>query len=242
MTTSANGRAPAVWAHRGASAARPENTIAAFVAAVETGADGVELDVHRSADGHLVVHHDAEHPVLGVLARLALAEIRAGAPDVPTLDEALDACAGIVVNIEVKNLPVDPDYDPDDRAATEVAALVGRRGAHDRVVVSSFNLDTIDRVHAADPAVPTGWLTMGGFDPLEAARIARERGHTAVHPPLSEMLDGRGTKVCERAHELGLRVNTWTVDDPARIVEVARAGVDALITDVPDVALRALGR
>jgi len=239
---SADRPGPAVWAHRGASFARPENTVAAFEAAAAMGADGIELDVHRTADGHLVVHHDADHPTLGVLADLDLATIRAAAPGVPTLEEALDACPGLVVNIEVKNLPVDADYDPDDRAAAAVVALVAGRGIHDRVIVSSFNLDTIDRVRAADPAVPTGWLTMGGFDPPAAARIAADRGHRAVHPPVSEMIDGRGAAVCELAHDLGLRVNTWTVDDPDRIVEVARAGVDAVITDVPDVALRALGR
>lgn len=233
---------PAVWAHRGASTVRPENTVAAFAAAVEMGADGVELDVHRSADGHLVVHHDAEHPRLGVLAHLDLAQIRAGAPEIPTLDEALDACPGIVVNVEVKNLPVDADYDPDERAAAEVVALVSRRGIHDRVIVSSFNLDTIDRVRSTDPRVPTGWLTMGGFDPLEAVDIAADRGHRAVHPLFSELLGDRGTQVCHRAHDLGLRVNTWTVDDPGLLVALAASGVDAVITNVPDVALRALGR
>lgn len=238
----AGGSRPAVWAHRGASAAQPENTVAAFAAARDLGADGVELDVHRSADGHLVVHHDADHPTLGVLARLDLARIRAEAPEVPTLEEALDACGTMTVNIEVKNLPVDPDYDPDDRAAGQVAALVAERGLHGRVIVSSFNLETVDRVRRADPAVPTGLLTMGGFDPLAAVGIAHERGHVAIHPLFTELLDGRGAAVCDRAHELGLAVNTWTVDDPARIVELAEVGVDAVITNVPDVARRALGR
>src|SRR3989442_171546 len=82
-----------------------ENTLEAFTAARSLGADGVELDIHRSADGALVVHHDAAAPGLGVLAEHSLAEIRAVIPSVPTLDEALDTCAGMFVNVEVKNLP-----------------------------------------------------------------------------------------------------------------------------------------
>jgi glycerophosphoryl diester phosphodiesterase len=78
-----------VFAHRGASRAEAENTVAAFRRAKELGADGVELDVHRG----MLVHHDAE-PV---------------PPDAPTLAEALDACAGMVVNVEIKNLQGDAD-------------------------------------------------------------------------------------------------------------------------------------
>ena len=117
---------PMVIAHRGASAAHPENTVAAFVGARDAGADGVELDARRTADGHVIVHHDAQLPDGRVIVELAAAEL----PDhVPSLAEALDACAGMVVNIEIKNWPDDPDFD-----GTEQVAVAGRRaGRLDRL-------------------------------------------------------------------------------------------------------------
>jgi glycerophosphoryl diester phosphodiesterase len=107
-----------------------------------------ELDVRRTADDALVVHHDAEIAGLGPIVRLAA---RALPANVASLADALDACDGMEVNIEVKNLPHEPDWDPEDRLAAAVASFVGERGWRDRVVVSSFNLPSIDAVRAADP-------------------------------------------------------------------------------------------
>ncbi len=90
---------PRILAHRGASRVARENTVEAFVGAAALGADGVELDVHRSADGELVVHHDAEAPGLGVLAEHSVDDIRRVLPYVPTLAEVLDACAELLVNV-----------------------------------------------------------------------------------------------------------------------------------------------
>jgi glycerophosphoryl diester phosphodiesterase len=229
-----------VWAHRGARRRAPENTLEAFRLALALGADGVELDARRSADGVVVVHHDIAAPGFGVLADRPFAELRAARPDIPTLDEALDACTGALVNVEVKNLPGERDYDPGDRVAALVAErLLGRGG--DDVVVSSFNLATLDRYRQLDPGRPTGLLTLRGFDPRDALALAADRGHAALHP------DVRGLRrlapaLVERAHALGLAVHVWTVNDAARIRRLAAAGVDALITDVPDLAARALGR
>src|SRR5215203_4377279 len=103
-----------VLAHRGANRVAPENTVAAMQEAVDRGADGVELDVHRSADGVLVVHHDAETPA-GRLADLTTAALRDVVPDAPMLSEVLDVCRGRLVNVEVK--------DPDPRAATALVEL-----------------------------------------------------------------------------------------------------------------------
>src|SRR5258708_12273995 len=100
---------PLVLGHRGASAVAPENTVAAFTRARELGADGVELDVRRSADGVLVVHHDPEVRGVGLIASLSFAELRAARPELATLEEALAACRGLVVNAEVKSLPWEPD-------------------------------------------------------------------------------------------------------------------------------------
>ena len=233
---------PLVLAHRGAREEAPENTLEAFNLALAQGADGVELDVHRTADGGLVVHHDADAAGVGVLATRALADIRAARPDIPTLDEVLDACAGSLVNVEIKNLPGDADYDPGDAAADLVVACADRRGSRDDVLVSSFNLATINRVRALSPTVPTGLLTMFGFDPVDALDVCVANRHTALHPFVGMLADGMAERVVARAHELDVQVNVWTVNDDDEIRRLAGAGVDSIMSDVPASALRALGR
>lgn len=229
-----------VLAHRGARRVAPENTLEAFLAARDQGADGVELDVHRTADDGLVVHHDADAPGLGVLAEHALAEVRAAFPSVPLLGEALDACAGLLVNVEIKNSPGDADHDPSCRASDLVVELLGRRGGADEVLVSSFDLATIDRVRELDPGLRTGFLSFG-LDPFDVLELARSRGHSAIHPD-TWTLGAVATEVVARASGFGIDVNTWTVNDPEVMRQCAAAGIGALITDVPDEALRALGR
>ena len=217
----------------------PENTLEAFVAAGALGADGVELDVHRTADGALVIHH-ADARGLGVLAERPEAEIRAGRPEIPTLEEALDACTGMLVNIEVKNLPGDADYDPDEGVAAAVVALLIRRDRRDDVLVSSFNLESVDRVRTIDRSIPTGFLTLVGMDPVDGVDIAHAHGHGAVHPDVRALAGDAAGSTIARAHELGLAVNVWTVNDEDEMRRLAAAGVDAVITDVPDVARRVL--
>jgi glycerophosphoryl diester phosphodiesterase len=232
--------APRVIAHRGARRVAPENTIEAFVAAARLGADGVELDVHRAADGALVVHHDADARSVGVLAQRALSEIRAARPDIPTLDEALDACAGMLVNVEVKNVPGDADYDPTDGAAAAVVELLTRRALRDDVLVSSFNIATADRVRALDASIPTGFLTLVGMDPVDGVEVAHAHGHGALHPDVRSFADTAAEDTVARAHELEMAVNVWTVNSEEEMRRLAAAGVDALITDMPDVARRML--
>jgi len=229
---------PRVLAHRGATAVAPENTVQAFVAARALGADGVELDVHRTADGGLVLNHDADARGLGVLAERTEAEIRAARPEIPTLDEALEACAGMLVNVEVKNLPGDADYDPAERVAAGVVELLGRRGLRDDVLVSSFNLESVNRVRALDASIPTGFLTLVGMDPVDGVDVAHAHGHGAVNPDVRSLAGGAAVATISRAHELGMTVNVWTVNDEDEMRRLADAGVDAVITDVPDVARR----
>lgn len=230
--------APLVLAHRGARTVAPENTLEAFTLAVSQGADGVELDVHRTRDEHLVVHHDAAADGLGVLADRSRAEIRSARPEIPTLEQVLDACAGVLVNVEIKNLPTDADYDEADRVAELVADLLARRGRRDDVLVSSFNLATIDRVRALDASIATGFLTM--FDPLGGVAICESRGHGALHPFLGLLGADVIGAIVEGAHEIGVQINVWTVNDESEMARFAVAGVDAIITDVPDVARRVL--
>ena len=229
-----------VLAHRGANREAPENTVDAFRRAVALGADGVELDIHRTADGGLVVRHDAATPS-GVLAELGRDEIRRAFPEVPDLDEALDVCAGLLVNVEIKNSPLEADWDPDHRAADLLVDLLARRNGRDHVLVSSFDLGSVDRVRALAPHVPTALLT-GRMDPREGLGLVEARGHRALHPFVGMIAGGRAEEIVGRAHEVGVEVNVWTVNDPDELARLAAAGVDALITDVPTVALAALGR
>jgi len=229
---------PRVLAHRGAARLAPENTVEAFVAASALGADGVELDVHRTADGALVVHHDADARGVGVLAERSAAEIRAARPEIPTLEEALEACAGMLVNIEVKNLPGDADYDPGEGLAGAVVELLARRGRRDDVLVSSFNLASADRVRALDGSIPTGFLTLVGMDPVDGVDIAHAHGHGAVNPDVRALAGEAAAAAVARAHDLGMAVYVWTVNGEDEMRRLAAVGVDAIITDVPDVARR----
>jgi glycerophosphoryl diester phosphodiesterase len=211
-----------VLAHRGANRLAPENTVAAMRQAVERGADGVELDLHRTADGALVVRHDADTPA-GLLGERTLSDVRQALPDLPTLAEVLDVCTGRLVNVELK--------DPDPRVVDGlVELLTARRDPPDDVLVSSFDLATIDHVRARAPELPTGFLSFG-LDPHSALVLALEHGHAAVHPDVWTLVDVDVAAFVEHAHHLGVQVNVWTVNDVAHLEQLRDAGVDAVITD-----------
>lgn len=224
-----------VMAHRGASSYEPENTVVAFVRARELGADAVELDVRRTADGHLVVLHNPTLPDGRVLCETPRADLP---PDIPGLDEVLDACAQMWVNVEIKNDPDEPDFDPTDEIATEVAAALSRRGEDPRWLVSSFRRETVDALHRAAPAIATAWLTVHVDDAMAEA-VARDlvtAGHSAIHPWVGLLT----RPVVDAMHEAGLAVNTWTCDDEIRMRELIEWGVDGICTNVPDVAVGVL--
>jgi len=225
----------AVWAHRGSTDGARENTLGAFRAARRQGADGVELDVRATAGGTLVVHHD---PALDDGRFVAHLDAEGMPGWLPTLEEALEECRGLTVDVEVKNLPTEVGYDPDEGTAAGAARLVVRLGLTAGVVISAFSMATIDAVRAAAPGVATGWLTLAGYDQLDALAMAADRGHAALHPRHEAVT----TDLVAAAHDRGMAVHAWTVDDPERIRELAAAGVDAVITNVPGVALAALGR
>jgi glycerophosphoryl diester phosphodiesterase len=226
-----------VIAHRGASAAFPENTLPAFRGAVDQGADGVELDVRRTADDRLALSHDDTLAGGVVVADTAFADLPAHVTD---LASALDACRSLaVVNTEIKNWPDDRDFDPTERLAAAVVALLRDRGELDdgRNLVSSFHLPTIDRVHELAPELATGWLLGLVEDAARLIERAAAGGHVAIHPHHAFV----DADLVARAHDAGLAVNTWTCDEPERIRQLADLGVDAVITNVPDVARASLG-
>jgi glycerophosphoryl diester phosphodiesterase len=227
-----------VIAHRGASADFAENTLEAFAGAVAQGADGVELDVRRTADGRLAISHDDTLADGTVVVEARFADLP---PDVPDLASALDACKPLaVVNTEIKNWPDDRDFDPGETVAEAVVALLAERGELDsgRHLISSFHLATVDRVHHLAPQLATAWLLGLIDDPLPLIAKAAERGHVAVHPNHAFVDED----LVHAAHAAGLAVNTWTCDEPERIRWLAAVGVDAVVTNVPAVALAALGR
>lgn len=201
-----------LWAHRGATApSAPENSLAAFARARVLGADGVELDARLGPDGRVLLSHD---PLVGDVDGLA------------TLDEALAACEGLTVNVELKDLPFEPGYATIDRLIAEVAKLVAGRAAD--VIVSSFHLPTLDAARALlPPEVRTGWLILPGADLAAVSSITAAAGHHAVHPHVSSV-DAAGVAA---AAELGLAVHVWTVNDPTAAARLAEWGVAALITD-----------
>jgi glycerophosphoryl diester phosphodiesterase len=229
---------PLVLAHQGASRRAAGNTIDAFRHARELGADGVELDVRRTVDDVAVVHHDSEVAGHGLIRSATFAALHAARPEIPTLVEALDATAGMLVNIELKCLPWEPDPDPEHELARHVVELVCAREGTSDVVVSSFDLGAVDACRRVAPELPTGWLTHSQ-DVATCAPLAVEHGHQWLHPDRATVLASPVAAVVA-CHARGLRVDVWTVDDPAEMKELASAGVDALITNVPDVALAVL--
>ncbi len=220
----------------------------AFAKAAELGADGVELDVRRTTDDRLVIHHDA---------RLAdgrvIRDTRAGElPDhIPSLAAALDACAGMFVNVEIKNNPADPDFDPTEWLARRVCAVLAGRGGGSRWLISSFRFETVALCRSILPSARTAWLvetltstddtstddtstdntsTDAGPDPVARAAAA---GHAALHP-WDPIVDAA---LIRRAHAAGLAVNAWTCDDPTRMRQLIGWGIDGICTNVPDVGV-----
>ena len=219
-----------VIAHRGASAALQQNTLDAFRLAVEMGTDFIELDVRRSRDDVLIIHHDAHLPD----GRFIVEHDYDDLPDfVPTLAEALDACEGAKVNIEIKNEPDEPDYDEQHQISDAVVGLALAFRPPEELLVTSFNLDTVKRIRSVNEDLPVGFVS--GYDILQVQMLLdhlAETGMTAV-APYDPTVD---RSFIERAHEAGLAVYPWTVNDPERMAELTEMGIDGIITDTPDVA------
>ena len=165
--------------------------------------------------------------------RLVASTPYAALPDrVPTLGEALDACDGMWVNVEIKNDPDEPDFDSTDLIADETMALLLARGTDHRWLISCFRVETVDRCHAIAPHIPTAWLCVEA--PSGTAADLVRRGHGALHPWVGALTKA----MVDECHAHGLRVNTWTYDDPDRMRELIGWGIDGICTNVPDVAIR----
>jgi glycerophosphoryl diester phosphodiesterase len=232
---------PLVLGHRGASAYAADNTIEAFELAVADGADGVELDVRFTADGVVIVSHDADIGEMGPLIYHEFATVRRTHPEVPTLDEALSVLGDLIVDVEIKNSPADPDFDPSHEMAGAIARWVEFHDIQERVIVTSFNPETVAAVHRIDPAITTGQLLDQGLSVDRDLAPIAAAGHQWVAPSIADVVrDPNG--VIATAHRLGLRVGVWTADDAGDIRTAAAARVDAIICNDPRAALRIVGR
>jgi glycerophosphoryl diester phosphodiesterase len=241
---------PAIVAHRGASATFPENTLPSFEAAIEAGADFVELDVRMTADAVPVILHDIDVSVrtdgAGFVHQLTLAQVKQldaskgqGPPvQIPTLEEALSLLSGrIGVDIEIKNLPGEPSFDsPREAVAEAIVSALHHDAFEGTAFVCSFNWLAIERVHDLDPSIPTGFLTAAMIEPWAALVYVKARGHQFVLPQVPALL-AAGREFVEAAHAEGIEVGTWTVDDPDAIAELFEMGVDAVATNDPGPAV-----
>jgi glycerophosphoryl diester phosphodiesterase len=227
---------PLVVAHRGASIEHPENTIEAFEAAIDSGADAVEFDVRMTADGHAVVMHDPDvsrtTDGTGLVSAMTLEEIRA--LGVPTLGEALACLSGrAAADIEIKNLPGEPGFTPDREAAVEATLdALDAVAFPGEVIVSSFNPASIAHSLALRPDVPTGLLTEYEVDAEEALVRARSQGHPWVLPFVLKVLEA-GDGFADRVHAGGGLLGVWIADDPETARKLFELGVDAVATNDP---------
>jgi glycerophosphoryl diester phosphodiesterase len=242
---------PLVVAHRGASIAHPENTLPSFEAAIAAGADVVELDVRLSADGVPIVMHDAEVSRAtdghGWVHEITLEELKAldasggtGPPaEVATLREVLELASGRAgVDIEVKNIPGEPSFDsPAERILVATLRELATVGFEGDVLISSFNMITIERSRELAPHLETGFLTVALVEPSAALVYAKGAGHAWVLPNRDALLRA-GEEFVREAHEAGVRVGTWTVDEEETLRTLFGWGVDAVASNDPELAVR----
>jgi glycerophosphoryl diester phosphodiesterase len=204
-----------VYGHRGARAVLPENTIAGFTYAIETGADGVEMDVALAGSGEVVLSHDP------------LPE--GGGTGLPTLDSVLHLAAGnqVVFIIEIKSYPEHPNAGPAAVVSKLVLDIIRKHRLESRAIVQSFDFRVLAEMKKLSPEIRLAVLWEG--KPRNFVEIAREAGafilaplHTLVTP-----------EQVQAAHAAGIQVIPWTVNDPREWHRLIQAGVDGIITDDP---------
>jgi glycerophosphoryl diester phosphodiesterase len=238
-----------LYAHRGASAEFPENTMPAFVRAVEIGVDALETDVHVTRDGQLIVAHDATAARMtgaqAAWADLDFADTRrldagwgfvsgdgqrpfAGkAIGVPAFEEVLDAFPRIRINVDIKG----------DRAAATMLDLIKRKRADDRVTIASFALRTLVEVrrrgYGGETALSQGEVaTLLGM-PAMLWRQLPLTGTAAQVPVRAGRIRFDRAAFIAKCHSIGLRVDFWTVDDRDEAARLLELGADGIITNDP---------
>lgn len=227
-----------ILGHRGASASAPENTAPAFLQAIREKADGVELDVHLTSDGKMVLHHDFKindtSNGAGLIGRQTLQQLRAldfgawkgpafAGTSILTLEEALELVKDMaVINIELKSGKI-----PYPDLPALACGLVKRMGLTDKVILSSFDHTMAMEAKRSLPAVRVGLLYK--YPLLRPVALAKRLGADALHPRRNLVTKG----LVERAHQAGLAVNVWTVNSPIRAKKLRDWGCDAVICNSP---------
>ena len=237
---------PIIFAHRGASAYAPENTIAAFELALTQQADAIELDVKLSADGHVVVIHDSTVDRTtngrGRVKDLSLSELRsldAGhsfsekfhGEKIPTLDEVFETVGRrTFINVELTNYNT-----PRDHLVEMVCMLVKKHQLQKRILFSSFLGSNLSKARSYLPDVPRGLLALSGMLGAWARSFGFVFGkYQALHPYLKDMTQQETLRV----HRLNRRVHVWTVNDEQDMRRLFDWGVDGIFTDDAQLALR----
>ena len=230
---------PAIWAHRGASGFAPENTMPAFECAVREGADGIELDVQSTRDGALVVIHDERvdrtSDGTGYVRDMSLQELlklnfnrnfpEYGTVRISLLQEVLEFCRTekLSLNIELKNGMY--DYPGLEAAVVEAVA---KAGMEEQVIYSSFNHYSIERLGAIAPEAKRGILYSDRW--INVPAYGKRLGVNALHPALWHLDDAA---LIRNAHDKGLSVHVWTVNETDDMKRCHRLGADAIITNFP---------
>ncbi|MDX1448277.1 MAG: glycerophosphodiester phosphodiesterase [Acidimicrobiia bacterium] len=222
----------AVWGHRGWPSRYPDNSEAGIRAAAGVAA-GVEIDIRATADGQLALSHDPELAgrVVCETSWADLAALRVGGHPPARLDDVVDV--GVPLDLEVKNDPDEPDFDPTHRVGRQVADR-----ARPGDILTSFWWPTVDAVRESHPDVSTGLLLWGPMDPRDAVRRAVDRGHRVVAPERSQVTE----ELVALVRSEGLQIVTWTVDDVAEAARLAALGVDAIISNRPGELIESQGQ
>lgn len=241
---------PLILAHRGDKLHAPENTLPAFEQAIQKGADGIELDVKLTADGHVVVIHDSKVERTtdgkGHVASLTLEAIRkldagkwfdekfSGAK-IPLLEEVFETVGrDKIINVELKNYS-----SPFNELVPKVCELIRRHNNREQIILSSFYASNLKVAAQAFPEVSRALLAMPGPAGLWARSFGFMFGdYQALHPHTSNAT----REQVQRAHRIKRRIHVWTVNAPEEIARMRDWGVDGIITDDPQTAVRVLGR
>ncbi|UNS95629.1 glycerophosphodiester phosphodiesterase [Streptomyces tubbatahanensis] len=212
--------------HRGVMGVEPENTLRSFVRAEREGLDVIELDLHLSKDGALVVMHDADvartTDGAGPIGELTLAQLRAldagQGERVPVFEEVVDAVRS-PLQAEIK-----------DRAAARVLAdTIKRRALHDRVTVISFHAEALRETREHLPDIPL--VLVAGRSSPTAPERARELGAGMISLELRHL----DADIVGRAHAAGIKVISWTVNTDEDLARVRELGLDGVVTDMPGI-------
>jgi len=221
---------PLIIAHRGASGYEVENSLAAFRAAGDRGADAVELDIYSTADGALVVYHDetiGHHQIPHCSLREIHQHPLPNGEAIPTLEEALAAIVpGMVACVEIKSVGT--------RAEEHLLQVIEQTGAPDRVMLHSFDHRVIHRMGERRPQIKRGVMTASY--PMHPVRCLEDAG-AAILWQACQFVD---EALVEMMHANGIALYAWTVNDPVEVRRFGSLGVDGICTDFPDVALAAL--